>query len=189
MQRIREDLWTAWSSSYLQSLYARSKWQRPTNDFQVGDVVIIKDEMLKQRSWLLARITQVYPGSDGHIRAVDLRCQGKVYRRSAHRLVLVVEDQHACPPVCPGFAVSNPNNNKKKKQKRSKRSRPHPLHELIRTLIINLPVLLCHPFSIPPKTLNSPFTNFLFQKTLIILCCHPLYKSCSCMNYQRSNFV
>ncbi len=50
VQRIREDLWTAWSSSYLQSLHARSKWQSPTNDFQVGDVVIIKDEMLKQRS-------------------------------------------------------------------------------------------------------------------------------------------
>ncbi len=130
------------------------KWQRPTNDFQVGDVVIIKDEMLKQRSWPLARITQVYPGSDGHIRAVDLRCQRKVYRRSAHRLVLVVEDQHACPPVCPGSPSATRTTirrSRRDQEGHAHLSRPHPLHELIRTLIINLSVLLCHPFPIPPK--------------------------------------
>ncbi len=37
------------------------------------------------------------------------------------------------------------------------RSHPHPLHELIRTLITNLSVLLCHPFPIP---LNIEFTLY-----------------------------
>ena len=42
-------------------------------------------------------------------------------------------------------------------------SRPHPLHELIRTLIINLSVLLCHPFPIPPKHWIHPLPTSCFK--------------------------
>ena len=97
--RLRHDFWQQWSSRYLQSLAKRQKWQLPTRDFRVGDVVIIKDDILRQaRRWPLAVITQVYPGPDGHVRTVTLRCGGgATYTRATNRLVLLIAAVHKDP--------------------------------------------------------------------------------------------
>ncbi len=99
VRRLNQELWIAWSSCYLQSLQARSKWKRPTYNFKEGDVIILKDDLLKQRSWPLARVTKTYPGDDGLVRAVDLKCQDKIFRRATNRLVLIVEDQPHPPSM------------------------------------------------------------------------------------------
>ncbi len=99
VKRLQHDLWIAWSARYLQSLLERTKWSKPSRNFQPGDVVLLKDEVLKHRGWPLARVLKTYPGDDGLVRAVDLRCQGKTYKRSTHRLVLITgEDQLSRPP-------------------------------------------------------------------------------------------
>ena len=64
-------------------------------------------EMLKQRRLPLARISKSFPCCDGKVRAVDLDCQGKIFRRSHHRLVLLIGDQ----PLPPGMSGS-PSNRK-----------------------------------------------------------------------------
>ncbi len=76
VKRLQQDLWIAWSARYLQSLQERTKWSKPSRNFQPGDVVLLKDEVLKHRGWPLARVLKTYPGDDGLVRAVDLRCQG-----------------------------------------------------------------------------------------------------------------
>ena len=58
----------------------------------IGDIVFLKDETLVTRTWSLARVVKVYPGKDGLVRVVDLLCQGKVYNRPIHRLVLLVPE-------------------------------------------------------------------------------------------------
>ena len=99
VNRLTKELWTAWSGRYLQSLAARSKWHKKTYNYKPGDVVLVKDELLKQRHWPLARVLQVYPGDDGLVRTVDLLCQGKTYHRATNRLILIVEDQPAPPSM------------------------------------------------------------------------------------------
>ena len=106
VQRVNQDLWAAWQSSYLQSINTRSKWTTKTRNLQVGDIVYLKDETLTVRNWPLARIVRTYPGDDGQVRAVDVRCRGKVYRQSTHHLILFPEDHHSAPPVCSGPASS-----------------------------------------------------------------------------------
>ena len=107
VQRVNQDLWAAWQSSYLQSINTRSKWITKTRNLQVGDIVYLKDETLTVRSWPHARIVRTYPGDDGQVRAVDVHCRGKVYRRSTHHLIfLFPEDHHSAPPVCSGPASS-----------------------------------------------------------------------------------
>ncbi len=74
---------------HLQTLQARQKWLKSTTNLKVGDCVIIKDDTLKKedvpslRIWPLAIIVKTYPGKDGHVRAVDLRCNGHVYNRES----------------------------------------------------------------------------------------------------------
>ena len=99
VNRLNQDLWVAWQGRYIQSLQSRTKWKKPTYNFQVGDVVLVKDEVLKHRDWPLARITKTFPGDDGLTRAVELHCQGKNYRRATNRLIFLTEDQPGPPSM------------------------------------------------------------------------------------------
>ncbi len=120
VQRLNQDLWTAWRTIYLQSLEVRQKWHRPAKDVKVGEVVLIKDETLRVRNWPLARVIKIFPGTDGIIRAVDVRCSNHTYRRPVYMLVrlcaddtppddlqLNAEDQHSPPPSGCSGAIEN----------------------------------------------------------------------------------
>ncbi len=87
VSRLTSDLWKQWLGSYLSSLAVRAKWIQPGRPPQVGDVVFVKDETLATRQWPVAVITEVFPGDDGQIRVVELRCKGKTYRRATERLI------------------------------------------------------------------------------------------------------
>ncbi len=102
VHRLTQDLWTAWQGRYLQSLQARPKWTKRTRDFQEDDIVYVKDEVLKHRDWPLARIIKTFPGDDGRVRAVDVKCRGNVYRRPTNKLILLFDEDQPVPPVCSG---------------------------------------------------------------------------------------
>ncbi len=111
VQRLQQDLWIAWKGCYLQSLQARSRWQNTTSTLRVNDLVYVKDETLATFRWPLAKVVAVYPGSDDRIRAVDIQCGGKIYKRAIHRLVkLHLEDESLVPalPVCSGQLTEQP---------------------------------------------------------------------------------
>ncbi len=101
---MQQDLWQIWQASHVQSLEARHKWLTKERDFQVGDIVYLKDKSLNTRSWPLAKITAIFPGDDGHVRAVDVLCRGNTYHRPSHKLVFLFDkDQLSAPPVCSGL--------------------------------------------------------------------------------------
>ena len=49
VSRIRSDIWKTWSSSYLSSCAQRSRWTHSGHQLCVGDVVFVRDEMLRAR--------------------------------------------------------------------------------------------------------------------------------------------
>ena len=91
-ERHQTDLWKNWLSAYLSSCSARSKWLRPGHTLQVGDIVLVKDESLRSRSWPLALVTKLHPGDDNVTRVATLYCRGKEYKRPVTRLVPLVTD-------------------------------------------------------------------------------------------------
>ena len=93
---------------YLQSLQAHSKWKQALRNFLVGDVVLLKDDtVLVHRTWPLALVMKTYPGSDGLIRVVDLRCNGHLCQM-VNRLVLLVTTEDAEPHLLPEEDVQVP---------------------------------------------------------------------------------
>ncbi len=90
VERINTDLWVQWRTHYLQSMQARNKWQTPSRKFCIGDIVVVKDDTLVQRTWPLGRIVKLYPGSDNLVRTADIICNGKEYNRAINWLVLLV---------------------------------------------------------------------------------------------------
>ena len=101
VQRISTDFWRQWRSRYLQSLQSRSKWKTPSPNVKVGDIVVLKDETLFDRTWPLALVIAVYPGKDGLVRYAEVRCREKTYRRSINRLVLLFSAKDQIPSSLP----------------------------------------------------------------------------------------
>ena len=90
VQYLANQFWTRWKTEYLMSLQQRSKWTAVKRNFQVNDVVLVKDEDSARNCWPLGRIQKVHASSDELVRSVDVRCAGENLTRPIHKLVLLV---------------------------------------------------------------------------------------------------
>ena len=86
VQELTGQFWQRWLKEYLPTLTGRAKWNKQERDFRVDDVVIVVDPQNPRGKWPLGRITDVMPGTDGHIRVVNVKIGDTVYRRPIHRL-------------------------------------------------------------------------------------------------------
>lgn len=98
VQRLQHDTWRRWQTEFLLLLQKRNKWRKPDLTFRVGDIVLVKDDDSFQRVWPVARITNVYPGSDGLVRVVDVWLRGRTWRRSTHKLVHLLSESEGDTP-------------------------------------------------------------------------------------------
>lgn len=81
-----------WKDEYLKEIQKRYKWQHQEENIRVGQLVVIKDDLLPPCEWRLGRITKIYFGSDGLVRVADIRTQtGSVTRAIVKLCVLPVE--------------------------------------------------------------------------------------------------
>ena len=72
-QKLNNHFWNRWTQEYLITLNRFSKWQKPTQNVQVGDIVCLRDEPTIPTKWPLARTAKVHaprtrwenPGSYG----------------------------------------------------------------------------------------------------------------------------
>ena len=86
-QVLTNQFWRRWRKEYLPTLMRREKWARPSENFQVGDVVLMADDQAPRGYWPLATITRVTTGEDGCVRSVELRTGGGLtYCRPANKV-------------------------------------------------------------------------------------------------------
>ena len=90
-QQIADHFWRRWTREYLPTLIRRQKWTKETRGIRVGDVVLVAENTTPRGHWPLARVTKVFPGSDGRVRSVELRTQSGTYVRPVIRLCLLEE--------------------------------------------------------------------------------------------------
>ncbi|KAM9834391.1 uncharacterized protein ACBT44_011736 isoform 1-T1 [Syngnathus typhle] len=72
VQYLTEEFWSRWKKEYLLNLQQREKWNKTKRNARINDIVIIKDENTPRNEWKLAKVTQVYPSEDGHVRKIQL---------------------------------------------------------------------------------------------------------------------
>lgn len=63
---------TRWKKEYLLNLQPRQKRHKNRKNLKVNYVVLLQDDLAPRNEWKLARITEVYPGSDGRVRKLRL---------------------------------------------------------------------------------------------------------------------
>ena len=103
VQHIAEEFWSRWRKEFLQSLQARQKWNISKRNFQVRDVVLLKEDIGRNK-WPMARIVSTEPDSCGIVRSVQLKVidisnnNVKLFRRLISKIVLLVENEHGSIP-------------------------------------------------------------------------------------------
>ncbi len=100
IQYLSDNFWSRWKREYLSLLQERNKWKFPQRSLQVGDLVLLMDQLLPRNQWSLGRIIHVYLDRHERVRVVDVRVnkvKGEprplVLKRPIHKLILL------CPAV------------------------------------------------------------------------------------------
>lgn len=73
VQALMKGFWNRWHREYLPQLQVRGRWVTRKPPLNVGDVVIVKDELMAPSRWKLARVSKTHPGLDGVVRVVTIR--------------------------------------------------------------------------------------------------------------------
>ena len=93
----------------LNSLQARTKWQKKQPNLEVGDIVILKPrDHFFNCHWPLARVIETYPGEDGLVRVVTIKTATGTFKRAVTRLSLLFRQNEQEPvpqPLPPGVCA------------------------------------------------------------------------------------
>ncbi|XP_070170685.1 uncharacterized protein [Polyergus mexicanus] len=81
VRAILKQIWRSWSSDYLHTLQQRRKWRENKPELKINELVLLKNNLAPPSKWELARILDVHPGSDGHVRVVTLRTAKTTLKR------------------------------------------------------------------------------------------------------------
>lgn len=85
-QKIVRDFWHRWQTEYLSRLQTRPKWPNQQAEFNIGDIVLLKDEQLPPGKWSLGRIVAKHPGQDGYTRVYSVKYRNDIVKRSLSKL-------------------------------------------------------------------------------------------------------
>lgn len=93
VQHLTNEFWQRWKKEYLQALQPRPKWTKRTRNFQVDDVVLMKDEDSSRRNeWPMGIITNVKTDEKDTVRSVTLRTtKNEKVVRPINKLVMLLE--------------------------------------------------------------------------------------------------
>jgi hypothetical protein len=70
-------------------MVGRKKWQSPARNLAIGDFVLDDWKDAPRGRWRTGKISKVYPGADGLVRAVDVQFSTGTLRRGTNQLALL----------------------------------------------------------------------------------------------------
>ena len=92
-QGLVRHFWERWRNEYIIALRSISKWKHPSNNFKIGDIVVVKEESLVSSHWSVARVIKTHTGVDGLIRVVTLKTKDGIYKRLITKIALLLPCQ------------------------------------------------------------------------------------------------
>ncbi|GFU11787.1 integrase catalytic domain-containing protein [Trichonephila clavipes] len=85
IQSLRDKFWNRWSTEYLTHLQTRVKWSVQNPNLMENQLVLLKDPNTKPLDWPMGRILEVFPGSDGLVRVVNVKPSTGILKTSHHK--------------------------------------------------------------------------------------------------------
>ncbi|GFW35767.1 integrase catalytic domain-containing protein [Trichonephila clavipes] len=96
IQSLRDKFWNRWSTEYLTHLQTRAKWSVQNPNLMENQLVLLKDPNTKPLDWPMGRILEVFPGSDGLVRVVNVKTSTGILKRAITKVVPVLEVVPMC---------------------------------------------------------------------------------------------
>lgn len=86
LQKMSQHFWDKWQKEYLVRLQQRKKWTTESPNLKVGQLVLIMDDNQAPANWLLGRIIQTHPGSDGMVRVATIKTKNSTLKRPINKV-------------------------------------------------------------------------------------------------------
>ncbi|XP_060801418.1 uncharacterized protein LOC132901991 [Amyelois transitella] len=87
--KIQQDFWKAWHKNYLSQLISRPKWHKAKQNIRMGDLVLLIGDNCSPLKWPVARVINLYPGSDGKVRVVEVKYGQSVHKRAINKVAVL----------------------------------------------------------------------------------------------------
>ena len=91
---VVNQVWSKWLKEYFPALIERKKWNLPSRNLSVGDLVLVVNEKTQREDWPLARVTRIFPRKDDTICVCEVNTKRGLYGKPVAKLALFEE----CPP-------------------------------------------------------------------------------------------
>ncbi|XP_075170111.1 uncharacterized protein LOC142242417 [Haematobia irritans] len=86
---IQQHFWRRWSMEYLHELQQKVKWTKKQNNLVTDELVLVAEDNLPPRQWLMGRVVNVIKDTKGVVRVADVRTKNGIIRRAVHKLAPV----------------------------------------------------------------------------------------------------
>ncbi|XP_071483358.1 uncharacterized protein [Diadema antillarum] len=91
VQYLADIFWRRWTREYLPQLQEREKWLSSRRNVQVGDLVLVVDGNVPRNLWMLGRVLQTMPDSQGFVRSAAIKTKNSVIIRPISKLCMILE--------------------------------------------------------------------------------------------------
>ena len=88
-QKIVDAFWKRWYLDVLPQLMPRKKWNIQSRNVKVNDFVIVADQNPIRGKWNVGRILQVFSGTDGLVRDVEVKTASGTYTRPITKICVI----------------------------------------------------------------------------------------------------
>lgn len=99
LQLLHQHFWNRWHTEYLHQQQQRQKWRDRGENLKKGELVLVKEDNLPPRVWLMGRIIEVHPGQDGFVRVVTLQTKNGELKRPITKIVPLVGNEEEDTPI------------------------------------------------------------------------------------------
>ena len=98
IQHIAGEFWSRWRNQFLQNLRIQQKWNAKKRDFQVSDIVLLREDLGRDKWPPMVKVVKIEPDSNVAVRSVELRTvdllnNQKLLRRTINKIELLVENE------------------------------------------------------------------------------------------------
>ena len=100
VQAAANMFWVRWTCEYLPLMSIRKNWNLMSENFKVGDLVLINPPDARRLNWLLGRILETYQGANDIVPTVKLKTRnGEMIRPASHsriNSVRILQNKKSC---------------------------------------------------------------------------------------------
>ena len=89
VQFLANQFWRRWAKEFLPNLLQRQKWFNRNRNFEVGDVVLLVEDMQHRSNWVVGRVIRTLTDKEGLVRVVQVKARNTVLTRPVTKLCLI----------------------------------------------------------------------------------------------------